>query len=241
VHANAEHDVAEVFRHELAHVALHDAVNGQAIPRWFNEGFAVFASGETSFLRMKTLSMATVGGGLIPLRDIDRGFPSDETEASIAYAEAVDVVRFLVRREDLHRFHALVEQLRNHETLDHAVLDAYRIDLSELEAEWREDVSHRYTLLPILLAGTFGWVVALGVFVWAWRRRKRRDKITLERWAREEAAEDALRARLAARSEAARVHIVLSPGPEGPPPLPRPISEVEIPRVEHNGQWHTLH
>ncbi len=242
VHPGAEQDLAEVFRHELSHVALHDAVNGQPVPRWFNEGFAVLASGETSFVRMRTMLMANVGGSLIPLQNIERSFPSDETQAQVAYAEAVDVVRFLVRREDVHRFHALIQRMRAGEAFDKAVLDAYGIELATLEVEWRDDVSRRYTFWPILLSGTGFWVVALGFFIWAWRRRRRRDRLTLLRWAREEAAEDVQRARLAARTEAARVHIVLARGNEAPAAqVPHPVTEIEVPRVEHDGQWHTLH
>jgi hypothetical protein len=242
IHAGQEQDLGEVFRHELAHVALHDALNGQSVPRWFNEGFAVFASGESSFTRMKTLSMATVGGSLIPLRDLERTFPDDETKAQVAYAEAVDVLRFLVRREDAHRFRALVSELREGKNLDRAVLDAYAVDLATLELEWRDDASRRYTFMPLLLSGTFFWVIALALAVWAWRRRKRRDKITLQRWAREEAVEDLQRARLALRSEAARVHIVLARGADVPvAQLAASSSEKEIPVVEHDGSWHTLH
>jgi hypothetical protein len=242
VHPGTDQDLGEVFRHELAHVALHDAASGQPIPRWFNEGFAVLASGETSFVRMRTMLMANVGGSLIPLRDIERSFPSDETQAQVAYAEAVDVVRFLVRREDVHRFHALIQHLRDGEAFDKAVFAAYGVELATLELEWKDDVSRRYTFWPILLSGTGFWVIALSVFVWAWRRRRRRDRLTLQRWAREEAAEDVHRARLAARSEAARVHIVLARGAEAPTAqVPAALLEVEVPRVEHDGQWHTLH
>jgi hypothetical protein len=243
VHPGTEQDLAEVFRHELAHVALHDAVKGASIPRWFNEGFAVLASGENSFARMKTMLMANVGGSLIPLHDLERSFPSDETQAQVAYAEAVDVVRFLVRREDVHRFHALVQRMREGQAFDQSVLSAYGVELSTLELEWRDDVSRRYTFWPILLSGTGFWVVALGVFVWAWRRRRRRDRLTLQRWAREEAAEDLQRVRWA-QSEAARVHIVLSHGTDmtaSPVPSVPSLPEVEVPRIEHDGQWHTLH
>jgi hypothetical protein len=242
IHPGQEQDLAEVFRHELAHVALHDALNGQPVPRWFNEGFAVFASGESSFARMKTLSMSTVGGSLIPLRDLEASFPDDETKAQIAYAEAVDVVRFLVRREDIHRFRALISELREGQSFEKAVLDSYAVDLATLEVEWRDDASRRYTFVPLLLSGTFFWVIALGLAIWAWRRRKRRDKLTLQKWAREEAVEDLQRARLALRTEAARVHIVLAKGADLPvAQLAASSSEKEIPVVEHDGSWHTLH
>ncbi|MET0793020.1 MAG: peptidase MA family metallohydrolase [Polyangiaceae bacterium] len=242
VHPGTEQDLAEVFRHELAHIALNDAVNGRPVPRWFNEGFAVFASGESSFKRMQTLAMSTIGGSLIPLHELDRSFPNDETKALVAYAEAQDVVRFLVRREDVHRFRALITELRDGKSFEQAALDAYGEELSSLEFEWREDASRRYTIWIFLLSGSLVWVVALAVFVWAWRRRKRRDKLVLQRWAREEAAEDILRARIAQRNEAARVHIVLAKNADAPPAQLAPnMSEVEVPIVEHDGSWHTLH
>ena len=244
LHPGSEQDLGEVFRHELAHVALYDALNGKPVPRWFNEGFAVFASGETSFARMQTLAMSSIGGSLIPLHDIERTFPNDETKAQVAYAEAVDVLRFLVRREDAHRFRGLISELRDGKTLETGVFDAYGVELSTLEFEWREDVSRRYSIWLFLLSGSFVWVIALGVSIWAWRRRKRRDKLTLQRWARLEAAEDIQRARLSQRAEAARIHIVLTQstdaGAQLPPPPPS-AGEVEVPAIEHDGSWHTLH
>jgi hypothetical protein len=242
VHPGSDQDLGEVFRHELSHVALNDALNGRPVPRWFNEGFAIFASGESAFKRMHTLMMSTIGGSLLPLHDLERSFPDDETKALVAYAEAQDVVRFLIRREDVHRFRALISELRDGKSFEQAVLDAYGEELSTLEFEWREDASRRYTIWIFLLSGSLVWVVALGVFVWAWRRRKRRDRLVLQRWAREEAAEDILRARIAERNEAARVHIVLTKSSDALPAQLAPnMSEVEVPIVEHDGAWHTLH
>ncbi len=237
--SSTSYDVKQVFRHELAHLALHDAVGERDIPRWFNEGFAVLASGETSFDRMWVLWSATLADRLIPLADVERSFPSDESKASVAYAEAVDVVRFLVRREEAHRFRALVQSLRDGQDLDNSMRLAYAVDLATLEHEWREDVAKRYTFWPVLFSGTAVWGLVLGLFVVGWRKRRKRAKVTLERWARDEAREDALR-RLRAD---ARVHIVLSPSPQPvATPLPHPAPEpVEVPRVEHDGEWHTLH
>jgi hypothetical protein len=242
VHNTPDHDLGQIFRHELGHIALSDAVGHHPVPRWFDEGLAVSVSGETSFARIQSLWLASAGDTLIPLKDLERAFPIEEYHAQLAYAEGADVLRFLVRREDAHRFRSLIEQLRNGSNLDRAVKDAYDVDLGTLEQEWREDAGRRYTVFPILFGGTFVWVLALGLFVWAWRRRKRRDRATLERWAREEAREDERRLRLVAQAESSRLHIVLTRATEKPAALPvPPPSEVDVPRVEHDGQWHTLH
>jgi hypothetical protein len=241
VHPNDQHDLVQVFRHELAHVALHEAVSGQHVPRWFNEGFAVLASGETSMQRLQTLWTATVADTLIPLDKIERGFPADENDASVAYAEAVDVVRFLVREREQYRFHGLVERLRGGEAFSSALLGSYGIDLVTLEQEWREDVAKRYTFWPVLFSGSIVWAGILGLFVLGWRKRRTRMKTTLARWAREEAREDQLRQRIARSQQPERVHIVLARAPQESTLPPTPPPEAEVPRVQHEGQWHTLH
>jgi hypothetical protein len=154
VGSSEHHDVSQVFRHELSHIALKDALGGRPIARWFNEGFAVLASGETSIERLSTLWTATVADQLLPLSEVERTFPNDAATASVAYAQAVDVVRFLIRREERHRFRALIQELKEGGTLDASVTAAYGVDLRTLEHEWRQDVAKRYTFWPILLSGT---------------------------------------------------------------------------------------
>lgn len=241
VDPNARHDLGEVFRHELAHVALHDAVDGRPVPRWLNEGLAVFASGEGSVTRLQTLWTATVAGELLPLQRLERTFPTDAVGVSVAYAQAADVVRFLIRREDQARFVQMLERIRKGQEFDSALKDSYGLDLATLEFEWREDVARRYTFWPALFSGSVVWAGAIGLFVWAWRRRKKRAEITLARWEREEAAEDELRRRLR-EAEAGRVRLVIAREPRGSAvPMKPPVEEAEVPRVEHDGRWHTLH
>ncbi len=253
VHPNSAQDLNEVFRHELAHVALEDAVGGRPVPRWFNEGFAVLASGETSFMRMQSLFTATVSGNLLSLAQLERTFPSNESEANIAYAQAADVVRFLVKREERHRFRGLVSRLRDGETMDSALLNSYGEETATLESEWRDEVSRRYTVYPVLFSGSLIWAGTLGLFAVGWRKKKRKASATLARWTREEAAEDEARRRLPLRADpsapAPRVHIVLTRSPVSseeaptmvPPAALQRLPEIEVPKVEHDGQWHTLH
>lgn len=249
VHPSSQQDLGEVFRHELAHVALEDAVGGRPVPRWFNEGFAVVASGETSFPRMRTLATATVADNLLSLSQLERSFPMQEAEAEIAYAQAADIVRFLIRREEKHRFRGLISRLRDGETMDSALLNSYGAETATLENEWRNDVSKRYTFYPVLFSGSLVWMGTLGLFAYGWRKRRKRAAATLARWAREEAAEDARRQmalRVDSSGPAPRVHIVLAraPGEDlsgSVPPVPMSRPEIEVPKIEHDGQWHTLH
>ena len=227
-------DLPELSRHELMHLALSDAVGGRHVPRWFDEGLAVHESGEAWTARLQTLWQATLAKSLVPFDDLDRGFPAEGSEAGIAYAESADVVRFLMRDDDRARFGSLVQRVRAGTAFDRALGDAYDTDLRKLEYEWRLDVSHRFGLLPAVTGGTALWGLISVLAVVAFVKRRRRAKLKLEQWAREEAEMDAAEA--AARERMEREKGI--PGDEDEvPPHVRP----GVPVIEHEGRWYTVH
>ncbi len=225
-------DLDEVFRHELAHVALEDAVQGKHVPVWFNEGLAIALSGESWGDRMQTLASATLSGTLIPLNDLDRSFPRDDHRVGIAYAESADFMRFLTRKSDQLRFAAMISRVREGQPFDRAVTEAYGSDLRRLELEWRSDLDHRFSVIPILTGGGLLWVLVIGGMGFVYIRRRRRTKAILERWAVEEAIEDARLAKAAA-DQAANPNEAVVVGSLG-----RTAAAL---KVEHHGDWHTLH
>ncbi|MFO0675045.1 MAG: peptidase MA family metallohydrolase [Polyangiaceae bacterium] len=226
-------DLEEVFRHELAHVALEDATAGRHVPRWFNEGLAVHESGESGFARMKTLWDATLSDTILPLSELDRGFPNDRFEVNIAYAQSADFVRFLLRKSDHARFVAFIERVKNGQMFDRALADAYGSDLRKLEFQWHQELDGRFSTLPMITGGSLLWVLSMVVLVAAYVKRRRRAKATLARWEREEALMDELMA------ERRRVA-------ESTTNATTPESHViqasrSLPMIEHDGDWHTLH
>jgi len=220
-------DLDEVFRHELTHVALEDAVAGHHVPRWFNEGLAIYESQENPWLRMKTLGDAALSGTVMPLADIDKSFPDGGYEVSIAYAESADFVRFMMRKTDHDRFARMIERVRGGQGFDRAVADAYSSDLKKMEFQWKEELSKRFTYLPALTGGSLLWVLVIGALVYGYVKKRRRAKATLARWEKEEAA--ALDAIQAAKEQDAR------------PSFEQMVAKADLPRVEHEGGWHTLH
>jgi len=237
-HSPEPPDLREVLRHELAHVALHDAVGGLAVPRWFNEGFAVHASGESSLVRTRTLWTATLANRVLPMAELDRTFPANSRLAAVAYAQSADFVRFLLRRQDRDRFQMFIERLSRGERFNTAISDAYDADLRRLEFQWREEIRKRYSWAPVLLGGGVIWVAVIGLVGLAWMRRRRDSRRTLARWARQEAMEDR-RALAEQESERIRVTIQHRDSAAGFPP---PSRRDDVPvKVEHGGRWHTLH
>jgi hypothetical protein len=216
-----------------------------------HDGFAVHFSGEKSIVRMKTLWTASLSRTLLPLRELDFGFPDDAVETPIAYAQSADLVRYMLRTRDRERLIAMLRRVRGGQTFDSALTDSYGLDVAGLEEEWLADVAKRYSFLPVLLSSIV-WMGAMGLFVVAYYRRRKQQRVTLKRWAIEEAAEDAARQRAQSAalmaapipSASPRMHIVIAPREGAPPPVVAELTrapDLEVPKVEHEGSWHTLH
>ncbi len=226
-------DLALTLRHELVHIALDDATANHHVPRWFNEGLAMHESGELRWSRLETLWHATLANRLLPLAELDQSFPSDGSEVGLAYAESADVVRFLMRDSDRARFGSLIQRVRGGAAFDRALEDAYGTDQRKLEYEWREDIGHRFGLLPMLTGGGFIWTLIVALAVAAWIRKHRKAKAKLAQWAREEAdADAAIVAAQATRQTDTREPVQAEGVPARIP---------SVPVVEHEGRWYTLH
>jgi hypothetical protein len=236
-------DMEKLLAHELSHVALHRALDGHAVPRWFAEGVAIHHSGEHSFARVRTLWSATLQGGLLGLRDLSEHFPEQHGEVDVAYAESADLVGFML--EGLGgppRFRALCAGLQGGAPFDDAFLLAYQMTLPEFEQQWRAQLAQRFGRWPSILSGlTVLWALAALLLVFGYVQVRRKHRRTLQRWALEEAPAAELEPQAA----------VAAPPP---PPLPRSVADVVldawgdqqrhetgIPTIVHEGRSYTLH
>ncbi|MEM9070184.1 MAG: peptidase MA family metallohydrolase [Myxococcota bacterium] len=232
-------DLAEVFVHELSHVALRRAVGGADMPRWFVEGMAIFHADERSLDRFQVLARAHLADEQIPLHMLDGRFPERVHEVSLAYAEAADVVTFL-RREERGRskMHRLIFELGEGRSFDDALMEAYSLSPQQLEREWTAELESRMSSIPMLVGGSTFWVLAAFLLILAWRRRRRDAKAKLEAMAAEESDRDEAIARLERLVE----QQLADDGPRilvsGDPPQGR---EPGVPTIEVDGSNHTLH
>jgi hypothetical protein len=207
-HGAEQFDLLTTFRHELAHVALHDALDSHDVPLWFNEGLAVHLSRENAFARTQALWTAAVSSNLLPLSELERRFPRDLVGVPLAYAQSADVVRYLLRTQDQERFRLLIKRVGRGQPFERALYDSYGMELYNLESAWRADVASRFSLWPVLFSGTVLWTFGVVLVTLAWRRKRTRQSQVLERWAREEALEEQrLLARQARLAELAKASV----------------------------------
>jgi len=238
-------DAATVLAHEMSHVALHRAVKGNNLPRWFTEGVAIDQAQERSLERFRTLWEGTVSGALIPLDGLSVRFPPQHHGVNLAYAQSSDFVRFLKRQPhgDL-RFSRLLEATAGGTPFPEAILRAYRAPLPTLEREWIEQLHLRFGRWPLLLSGLAGlWLILALLLVVAYVRTRRRHHRTLALWAEEES-------RLA-DTAMTDVHAETAPpttsDPSAAPDFQRddlaalPPEPSGVPTILYRGESHTLH
>jgi hypothetical protein len=236
-------DMPRLLAHELSHVALHRALDGHPIPRWFAEGVAIHHSGEHSFARVRTLWSATLQGGLVGLADLSEHFPDQHGEVDVAYAQSADLVGFMLEGQaGPPRFRALCAGLQSGMPFDSAFASAYQMTLQEFEQQWRAQLAQRFGRWPSILSGlTVLWALAALLLVFGYLQVRRKHRRTLERWAHEEAP---------AAAPEAQIAVAAPP----PPPLPRSVADVVldawgdqqrheagIPTIVHEGRSYTLH
>ena len=164
-------DLYGTLRHELAHLALHQAVKGR-VPLWFDEGYASWAAGEWDRLGALDLNLAVVRGAVPDLRSLDGALRGSASTADAAYALAVSAVTELARRNPSGSLAPLLRRLEAGEDFDAAVLATTGLTMSQYDTEWRRTIRRRYSLATWLLAGG-GWGL-LAFSMWALVRVRRR-------------------------------------------------------------------
>lgn len=167
-------DLARTLRHELAHLALHQAVTVR-VPLWFDEGYAAWAAGEWERLGSLELNLAVVRGRIPSLTELDGALRGSESSANAAYALATAAVTELARRNPTQTLTPLLRRLQGGEDFDDAVLATTGLTADRFEQEWQRALKRRYTLGNWLIAGG-GWLVVALLVVALRRRRWRADR-----------------------------------------------------------------
>ncbi len=131
-----EGDLVRTLRHELAHLALHEAV-AVRVPLWFDEGYASWAAGEWDRLGTLELNLTVVRGAVPTLTGLDGALRGSASSADAAYALAVSAVAELARRNPTGTLTPLLRRLESGEDFDAAVLATTGLAVGRFEQEWQ--------------------------------------------------------------------------------------------------------
>lgn len=227
-------DPIVVLRHELAHLALHEAM-GTLPPRWFDEGYASLSAGEWDRETAFETSWGLVFRAM-PSRDsLEAGFYLGASRATWSYAMAHRVVAELAALDQTNGLRNFFSEWKASGSFEIGLRRAFGMTGLQFDRHWHRRTRERYGALAFvanvsLVAGMFGLLLG-PLFV----MRRRRDRRRLEAMRVADAAqeralrESALEALLASGGPDETAETVETAGAEprgsahrdrsGPPPL----------------------
>jgi hypothetical protein len=195
-------DPREVFRHELAHLALHEYL-GDLAPRWFDEGYASYAAREWSREDVLSANISLAIRGTPTFDELDAEFGAGASSAQNAYALAYRAIVELASLDREHGLSSFFQEWKAAGSLDKALRASYGLTLVGFEEQWRSSTRHRYGALALVGDVTIGGLIILILVFPLYVARRQRDRRRFaalvaadevaERAARESAIEALLR------------------------------------------------
>jgi len=180
-------DLDKVFKHELTHIAVGRAFRGrEEVPRWLDEGLAMYESREWSFSRVSSMTKAVLTDSLIPLSEITSSFPREVARAELAYSQSFYLISFLVSKFGKEDFHRFIREYTRGGDLKGILLKVYGIGWDDFEEEWKGYLRLRFSWIPILTSTTTLWFLITLVFILGYARKKRAQRMLYEQWEQED-------------------------------------------------------
>ncbi len=208
-----------VLHHELAHLALHEAM-GALPPRWFDEGYASFSAGEWSRDQAFETAIGLVWRTL-PSRDsLEAGFYAGASRAEWSYALAHRVVAELAALDDQNGLRNFFTEWKSSQSFEIAVRRAFGMTGLQFDERWQGQVRRQYGALSFvanlsLIGGIFGLLLG-PLFV----LRRRRDRRRLEAMRAADAVQET-----ALRASALEALLAIEDAPPADPSPPPPDKE----------------
>jgi len=182
--------VLQVFTHEMAHILLHQ-INSQPIPRWFNEGLALWVANAWAFEDTYTYSYLLLTEGYIPLQELSTSFPASEQRARMAYMESLFFLSSLVDSYGAEVVPTIVKGLDAGRSFEEAFQQATGLTSWEVEARWRRRVQFLYKWVPFLSSSAFLWMLITALVTLGYLKKKRRARAMIQRWEEDERLQSA--------------------------------------------------
>jgi len=225
-------DPIEVLRHELAHLALHEAL-GELPPRWFDEGYASYAANEVARDAILGANLVLLFRGMPSLDSLDNGFAGGSLRAEGTYALAYRAVAELAAQDPERGLTLFFEYWKQSGRFETAVRAAYGLTQPGFEEIWRKRTRRRYGGLALVADLSIASALTLFLVMPFYVIRRRRDRLRMAALVR--ADEEAERREAASAIEALLRSLPWSlpntgdATPPTPPPddLPGPPREPE--------------
>ncbi len=185
-------NMREILTHELTHVVLERTLKEKwsdhsvRVPRWFNEGLAMYLSGEWRLGQSVSMAFAALTGGIIPLDKIDSVLTFSSSKAQQAYMQSFLAALYLVKLSDEDVFRRLVAEMTAGATFEQAIVSVLGISLDEFERGWRRYLEDRFGFVSLATDSFTLWVGMSLLFILVYALKKMRAKRIMKGWEMED-------------------------------------------------------
>jgi hypothetical protein len=131
-----------VIAHELSHLVIHQVTSNpyNDLPRWLDEGLAVYNEGLLDVSFGTALKRAVDSGNLMSVRSLASPFSANADQASLSYAQSYSFVSYLISTYGQGKMLELLTLFSRGTTYDNALLTEYGFDSDGLNSRWRDYV-----------------------------------------------------------------------------------------------------
>ena len=156
----------EIAVHEIAHIAVYRAAGRSRLPRWFEEGIAIYLADQELHTRIQAMAAASFFRSPPDLEEYTRRFPSASGEARLAYATGALFIADLAIHENFEKkMPILFHSLRNGTPFTEAFRRAMGNSLTHLEGNWKQRLNEQNTWLAVFSDGEVIWTLVGFLFV----------------------------------------------------------------------------
>jgi hypothetical protein len=177
---------SQVVTHELAHVFLGNFSRGKRVPRWLDEGFAMFQSQEWRIGQDVSVARAVLTGSILPLSQIESVNAFKESKAQLAYTESFLAVSYLYAEYGEGTVKELVTHLAKGTSLDLAFMNTIGSNYLAFQMEFEKFISERYNWASFLGDTILVWIGLAFLIIFLYLLKRRGAKRKLDEWELEE-------------------------------------------------------
>lgn len=164
------------LRHEWAHLGLHEHLEGLRIPRWFDEGYAQWASGGWDVGAMWRLRVALARGTAPPLDSLSLVWPRERSEAELAYLLSASAVSFLVQDSGARGMEVFLNRWAETRDFEGSFRRTFGLATGTFETRWVRHVKQRYGWILMMQNSMVFWGILGVILLVLFRIRRKRDR-----------------------------------------------------------------
>ncbi len=154
-----------VVRHEWAHLGLHEYMGDLRIPRWFDEGYAQWASRGFDTEEAWRLRVMVAMGKTPPLDSLSLGWPRSRTDAESAYLLSASALTFLLQESGARGLALFLDRWRTGRSFEDAFRRTFGVTSGQFEEDWKRHVRDQYGWLFVLSHSAVFWVALVLVLM----------------------------------------------------------------------------